>query len=94
VQSAPFGLITNRCQEYDLFPEVFLEDLKRWKSSSATTMSNILTTSSITTSLTIEDIVDSIRRYFIHKTGIQPKHWVMPYIEQELRAVYSTYKSI
>jgi hypothetical protein len=61
--------------------------------SSSTMVSNILTTSPVTINLTIEDIVDSIRRYFIHKTGIQPKHWVMPYIEQELRAVYSTYKS-
>lgn len=93
VHSAPFGLITNRAQENDLFPEVFLEDLKSWKSIS-TTVPNILTTSSTTTNLTILDIVDSIRRYFIHKTGIEPKHWVMPYIEQQLRAIYSTYKYI
>jgi hypothetical protein len=42
--------------------------------------------------LTMDALVDGIRRYFIHKTGIHPKDWVMPYIETELRAACSKYK--
>ena len=74
VQSAPFGVITNTSQEADLFAKVFIQDLKTSRSSS------------ITTDLTIGEIVDGIRRYFIHKTGIQPKDWIIPYIEKELTA--------
>ncbi len=74
VQSAPFGVITNTSQEADLFAKVFIQDLKTSRSSS------------ITTDLTIGEIVDGIRRYFIHKIGIKPKDWIMPYIEKELIA--------
>jgi hypothetical protein len=87
IQSAPFGLMTNTSQEEDLFAGVFIEDLKSWKSCIT---SSLLTT----TNLTIEEIVDSIRRYFIHTTGIQPKPWVMPYIQRELSAVYSKHKPL
>jgi hypothetical protein len=97
VQSAPFGLIKNTSQSADLFAKLFIEDLKCWKPRSASPLIAILnmtTSPSTTTNLTIADIVDSIRRYFIHKTGIQPKYWVMPYIEQELNAVYSKHKTL
>jgi hypothetical protein len=94
VQSAPFGLITNTSQSADLFAEVFLEDLKCWKPLSM--ISNATTSTSTTKNLAIpalSDIVDSIKRYFIYKTGIQPKYWVMPYIQKELSAVYSKSES-
>jgi len=50
-------------------------------------------TSSPPTNLTIEEIADSIEGYFIHKTGIRPKDWIMPYIRNVLIAAYRKYKS-
>jgi len=97
VQSAPFGLITNTCQEEELFAKVFIEDLRCWKSISTSPLpliSNTITSEVTPVNLTITDIVDSIRRYFIHKTGIQPKQWIMPCIEKELSAIYSKYQSL
>lgn len=38
--------------------------------------------------LTTADVVDGIRRHFIHKTGIHPKPWVMSYITKELNTLY------
>jgi hypothetical protein len=35
----------------------------------------------ITVDLTIDDIANSIERYFIQKTGIRPKEWIIPYIK-------------
>ncbi|CAF3730098.1 unnamed protein product [Rotaria sordida] len=88
VKSAPFGLVTNTSQTADLFAKVFIQDLKSWKSLTTTILNNN-TSSPITTDLTIDDIIYSIRRYFIHTTGIYPKDWVMPYIDRILRAVCS-----
>ncbi|CAF3304259.1 unnamed protein product [Rotaria sp. Silwood2] len=90
VKSAPFGLITNTSQTADLFAKVFIQDLKSWKSlitqlqPIATILDNS-TSSTMTTDLTMDEIVNSIQRYFIHKTGIYPKDWVMPYIEKILK---------
>ncbi|CAF4445397.1 unnamed protein product [Rotaria sp. Silwood2] len=90
VKSAPFGLITNTSQTADLFAKVFIQDLKSWKSlitqlqPIATILDNS-TSSTMTTDLTMDEIVNSIQRYFIHKTGIYPKDWVIPYIEKILK---------
>ncbi len=46
----------------------------------------------MTTDLTIEEIIGSIERHFIHKTGIRPKDWVMPYIGNVLRTTCRKYK--
>jgi len=92
LQSAPFGLISNTSQEEDVFARVFIEDLKSWRSSSTTVMDN-LTPPPSTTDLTIEELVDSIEHYFIHKTGIRPTDWVMPYIDNVLRNAYRKYRS-
>lgn len=56
-------------------------------------LDNITLPRPTTTDLTIEEIIDSIERYFIHKTGIRPKDWVMPYIGNVLRTACRKYKS-
>lgn len=88
VRSSPFGLVTNTKQAADLFAEVFIEDLKSCKQIS-TAASNNTTSPSPATYLTISEILDGIRRYFIYKTGIYPKHWVMLSIDKQLTPVYS-----
>jgi len=75
--------VSHTSQEEDLFARVFIEDLRYWKSwqTTLTNVSNDLVAPLPATNLTIEDIVDSINRYFIHKTGIRPREWIMPYIK-------------
>ncbi len=80
IPSAPFGLMSNTSQEEDLFARVFIEDAKSWKPL-PTTVSHDTTASSTTTDLTMKEIVQSVERYFIRKTGIRPKDWIIPYIE-------------
>jgi hypothetical protein len=72
--------MTNTSQEEDLFARVFIEDVKSWKSF-PTTVSHDTIASSTTTDLTMKEIVHSVESYFIRKTGIPPKDWIMPYIE-------------
>lgn len=94
VRSAPFGLVTNTSQSKLLLAEVFLEDLKSWKSiaeSPPTSISNMNVSTTATVNLTVADIVESMTRYFIHKVGIRPKPLTMSYIDRELNSVYSTY---
>ncbi|CAF4972178.1 unnamed protein product, partial [Rotaria sp. Silwood1] len=91
VKSAPFGLVTNTSQTADLFAKVFIQDFKSWKSLSTqiqpiVASSDNSTSLPSTTELNMDDVVNSIQRYFIHKTGIYPKDWVMPYIDKILRA--------
>jgi hypothetical protein len=88
VLSAPYGLTTHSSQEAILLSEVFLKDLTSWEQT-PTTASNNPTT--LPPTATIENIVDGVRRYFIHKTGIRPKEWIMPYIESTLKMVCSKY---
>jgi len=90
VRSSPFGLVTNTSQAADLFAEVFIEDLKSCKQISTAASNNTISLSPAT-DLTISEILDGIRRYFIYKTGIYPKHWVMLSIEKQLTPVYSKY---
>ncbi len=90
VRSSPFGLVANTSQAADLFAEVFIEDLKCCKQISTAALYNINSLSP-TTDLTISEILDGIRRYFIYKTGIYPKHWVMLSIDKQLTPVYSKY---
>ncbi|CAF4328590.1 unnamed protein product, partial [Adineta steineri] len=45
------------------------------------------------TNLTFNELIDSIERYFIYKTGIYPKEWVMGSIRQNLDAVYNNNQS-
>ncbi|CAF1983374.1 unnamed protein product [Rotaria magnacalcarata] len=82
VQSAPFGIVSNTSQDGDLFAKVFMQDLKSWRS--VVYISNLGIPSLMTADLTVGEIVDCIRRYFIHQTGMNPKRWVMPYIERIL----------
>ena len=89
VHSSPFGLVTNTSQAADLFADVFIEDLKFCKQTS-----NITAPLLPTPELILDEILDGIKHYFIYKTGINPKDWVMLSIEAELTSVYSTYKSI
>ncbi|CAF3352908.1 unnamed protein product [Rotaria socialis] len=82
VQSAPFGIVSNTSQDGDLFAKVFIQDLKSWRPVVPT--SNLGIPSLMTADLTIDEIVNCIRRYFIHQTGINPKSWVIPYIAKML----------
>jgi hypothetical protein len=50
-------------------------------------MLNEVNPSPVTPDLTIDDIVNSIERYFIHATGIRPKEWTMPYIRNVFQTV-------
>ncbi len=85
VRSAPFGLISHSGQLSDLFANVYLADLKSWKQISLTVPTTLPANIDplAMTNLTTEDIINNLRRYFIHKTGIEPKGWMMVYIEQE-----------
>lgn len=46
-----------------------------------------------TNNLTIEDIIHSIAGYFIRKTGVYPKEWVIPYISKLLKSTCRKLKS-
>jgi len=92
VRSSPFGLVANTSQAADLFAKVFIEDLKSCKQiSAAASASDNINCLSPTTDLTFSEIRDGIRRYFIYKTGIYPKHWVMLSIAKQLTPAYSKY---
>ena len=87
--------MSNTSQEEDLFAKVFTEDLKYWKTYQA----NLLPTSNdvniplVAANLTMDDFVNSIERYFIHKTGIRPKEWTMPYIRNVFQLACRTLSS-
>ncbi|CAF3517279.1 unnamed protein product [Adineta steineri] len=89
VSSSPFGLVTNTSQATDLFAEVFIKELQMLNQPPqlhTSNNTNIPLPSS--TNLTFNELIDSIERYFIYKTGIYPKEWVMASIRQNLDAVY------
>jgi hypothetical protein len=59
--------------------------------STPNTISNMDVPEVAPVNLTTADIVDGIRRYFIYKTGIHPKPWIVPYIFEELNTASGTY---
>ncbi|CAF3530942.1 unnamed protein product [Adineta steineri] len=94
VSSSPFGLVTNTSQATDLFAEVFIKELQMLNQPPqlhTSNNTNIPLPSS--TNLTFNELIDSIERYFIYKTGIYPKEWVMGSIRQNLDAVYNNNQS-
>ncbi|CAF1180576.1 unnamed protein product [Adineta steineri] len=94
VSSSPFGLVTNTSQATDLFAEVFIKELQMLNQPSQLhTANNTNIPLPLSTNLTFNELIDSIERYFIYKTGIYPKEWVMGSIRQNLDAVYNKNQS-
>lgn len=87
VHSGPFGLVSNTVQLPNLLADVYLQDLKSWKQTSlaSQTINPVNNTDNLLMAeLTNEEIMDNLKRYFIHKTGIEPREWMISYITQEL----------
>ncbi|CAF1016863.1 unnamed protein product [Adineta steineri] len=94
VSSSPFGLVTNTSQATDLFAEVFIKELQMLNQPPQLhTSNNTNIPLPLSTNLTFNELIDSIERYFIYKTGIYPKEWVMTSIRQNLDAVYNNNQS-